>query len=97
MTGSLVERLQLAIMNEAQLLGIHSLNLDHAETLARAAIEAMREPTPEMINAARSTPVFATCDWDGSEALLLPDVEGGSGGIQTLWRAMITAAIGEKE
>lgn len=64
---------------------------------ARAAIEAMREPTPEMVEVAQNMSVFARCDYDGNYAELLPDVEGGSGGIQTLWRAQITAALGRGE
>jgi hypothetical protein len=62
----------------------------------RAVLNSMREPTEAMLANGERLEVFASCDWDGSSANVMRDVEGGSPGLQTLWRTMIDAALAEE-
>ncbi|TDH35680.1 hypothetical protein E2A64_10085 [Pseudohoeflea suaedae] len=91
---NMVERVARAIANEAHKGGDYGMTGDDAydrrpeefTALARAAIEAMREPTKGMEDA----PSDAEIDFG----------PGGSGDLDAsplnVWQAMIDAALGEK-
>lgn len=105
--GEMVDRVALAILRELAPLHMDSvlsqglslkerpcLPNGRAEQVARAAIEAMREPTKEMNTAARQ------CIWEFSSdyAPVKPDPElrhedSAESIAKKAWQAMITAAI----
>ena len=81
MTDDMIERVARALA-DAERDRRPSMAEPFAETLARAAIEAMREPTEAMVNGLR-----ITRECDSTAALWAPLV----------WRAMIDEALGGKQ
>lgn len=86
MSESMVRRVAKALREDLRTQAANdSLVLD-CEALARAAIEAMREPTPEMLQAlAKRYSYHNTGD------------EPYDGEARDYWQAMITAALGKQE
>lgn len=78
--SEMIERVAKAILDKMDLTD--GLNITSATTYAKAAIEAMREPTEEMINAETEQ---GKVHWDYSCQIC--------GGAKFAWQAMIDAAL----
>ena len=64
--SEMVERVARAIISSASSYAGYEANSDYWDSLARAAIEAMREPTEAMVNAApdlRGVDFYPTDVW----------------------------------
>lgn len=85
MTESMIERVRDAIFKEMDVAD--GLDLPAAQRYARAAIEAMREPTDLMIEAAEST--FSHFEGDHGEY----NTYFSESQAMALWPTMIDAAL----
>ena len=66
MTESMIERVSAAVDGELKRLGLLQ-NISVGNVIARAAIEAMREPTDAMIDAACGARVRLYPAWEGQK------------------------------
>jgi hypothetical protein len=81
----MIERVANAIHAELTKRGFILVGIDWIPVLGRAAIEAMREPTPAMVAATE-----AWCEADECDAQYLDTL-----GFVGVWEAMIDAALKE--
>ncbi|WP_037069720.1 hypothetical protein [Rhizobium favelukesii] len=83
---SMVEKVASALLAETQNMGALAHHIPIETRLARVAIEAMREPTPEMIKEAYDNRDPGFCDEPGD--VMTPE---------ETWGHMISAALKEEE
>jgi len=89
---TMIERVGAAILAESKNTGALTHHTKIEDRLARAAVAAMREPTPEMVGST----VEITVGYDdfacGDGTIYMP-----YGAAAVAWQAMIDAALTEKE